>query len=154
MDPHALAALIETALREGKPFPLLATGNSMYPFLRSHRDSVVLTASGGRPFRRGEIVLFRRRGQPPESTYVLHRVLRVLPDGGLVMNGDAQVWTETIRPEQVLGTVSKLVRDGREISCSSPCYRVLSGLWRLTRPLRGPLSRVYLKLHGKDGMKQ
>lgn len=150
MEPHGLAALIEQTVSEGGSFRLLATGNSMFPFLRSGRDFVELVSPERRRPGRNEIVLFRRKNQPPASSYVLHRVLRTLPDGTLVMNGDSQNWTEEIAPGQVIAVAETILRGPRALSCGNPLYRFAVNLWRLTRPLRYPLSVLYLKFHTKE----
>ncbi len=153
MEPHVLAELIRHTLEEGGSFRLPATGNSMFPTLRSGLDAVELVkpgmGSGERRIAAGEIVLFRRTGQPPEKTYVLHRIRRIRKNGRLVMNGDGQRWMEEIDPGQVIGVAARIYRGRRVISCASLPYRGYVFLWSLSRPAREWLAGIYLK--GTDG---
>lgn len=129
--------VIESVINTESSFKLLVTGNSMFPFLKHMRDSVVLVHPSSRKIRRGEIVFIQREAKQ----LVLHRVFKMKPDG-FMMNGDAQNWDEFVPFEQVVAVVSKIERKGRLISCDSRGYRFLSGLWMLLRPFRGLLFKV------------
>ena len=59
-------------LREGLEVSLLIKGNSMYPFLVSNRDEVLLKEAKD-PLKEGDILLFRRQ----DGDYVLHRLIRI-----------------------------------------------------------------------------
>lgn len=134
-----LTDVLDREFALGHAVSLTVTGSSMGPLLRHLRDRVILVSPSVRLPRRGEIVLFRR----PDGSFVLHRILKEKEGGVLVMNGDAQVWTEEIRREQVCGVVSALVRKGRYISCDGGRYRCLSALWRFCMPVRGRITALY-----------
>ncbi len=131
-----LFVAVEELLHAGATFKLVVTGNSMYPFLKHKRDSVILTGIAGYTLKRGDIVLVRRN---PES-HVLHRVYK-LRSGGFIMNGDAQNWDEFIPSGQVIAVAGSIERKGRLISCDNRIYRLASKLWMLLRPFRRPLFR-------------
>lgn len=149
MEPHVLAELIRHTLEEEGRVRLLATGNSMFPTLRSGLDSVELVKPGIGPGQRritaGEIVLFRRIGQPPDRTYVLHRVRRIRKNGRLVMNGDSQRWMEEIDADQVIGVVEQINRGSKVVSCDGIGYKCYVFLWSFSRPAREWLAKIYLK---------
>ena len=118
-----LESLLQASFARGALFPLTVTGWSMRPLLRHARDVVLLEDPQKRPPRRGDIVLFRRTA----GEWVLHRVISRTAAGSLVMNGDAQTWTELISPEQVRG-VASAVRRGRHVfPCSGPLLRFTRG---------------------------
>lgn len=123
-------------------FPLCISGTSMHPFLISGKDSVRLRKFGEHDCKKGEILLFRRSN----GALVLHRIKKVLPDGRLLMNGDAQVWCETVNRNCVMATVSSIEKNGRIIPCTSLRYRAQVFLWRMLFPVRPLLIRVCNKI--------
>ena len=122
--------------------PLVVTGNSMNPFLKDGKDIVWLEKCRETDFKRGKILLFRRSS----DKIVLHRVLKSMPDGTLVMNGDAQYWCEDIKKEQALAVVTHVEVNGKKISCNSMTYRFRIAMWQNLKPLRPLIFRVYRKL--------
>lgn len=132
---EAVPQIIEI-LERGQQCMLTVTGSSMLPFLRHKKDAVVLAKPEPQMLRRGRVVFFQRES----GAYILHRIRRVEKDGSLCINGDAQAWTEHIRPEQVLAVVVAIRRkSGRILDCNGILWRGLSALWYPTRPIRGQL---------------
>lgn len=134
------AVLFAPVLQAGGQMPLAVTGQSMEPFLLEGRDTVWLAAVD-RPLRRGDIVFFHR----PHSGWVLHRVLRLLPDG-CVVGGDAQMWTEPVRREWILAVMTARVRDGKPLPVNALRVRMYAAVWRALRPLRPRLLGLYRRL--------
>ena len=126
-----LAEILPLLLEGQGCLSLRVTGYSMMPLLRHNRDTVWLRAPSG-SISAGQILLFRR----DNGKLVLHRVWKVLPEDRFQMNGDAQVWFETIRRDQILAEVSEIRRGERRIPCTGFLFRLQSSLWRLARPLR------------------
>lgn len=141
ISPEQALPRIKALLAEGLPCRLVVTGSSMIPFLRHRQDAVYLTPADG-SIRVGDILLYLRGANVP----ILHRVHRLLPDGTLVMCGDAQVGLEPIRREQVLAKVSHVERSGKTIPCARISLRLSVRLWRLMRPLRPYLLAVMRKI--------
>lgn len=117
--------------KDGDRFPLLVTGASMVPFLFNQRSLVFLEKDTGYVPKKGDIVFFAR----PDGAMVLHRVLEVREDGTLLINGDAQSWTEVIVPEQILARVTHIRRRVRVFSVNAPLYRLAVKLWMPLRKL-------------------
>lgn len=87
-------------LSSGMEVLLPVKGNSMLPFIRSGKDLALL--SKREKVEEGDVVLAL------ESTgkYVIHRVIKVTPDGSLTLRGDGNLYgTESCRQEDVVGTV-------------------------------------------------
>ncbi len=142
---QALLPLIREQLEQGGQVTLTVTGNSMYPLLTSGRDRVTI-APMTRPLRVNDVVFYLRVGEIP----ILHRVVRLAPDGSFVCCGDSQLQPEPgLRPEQVLGIAVAFERAGRQISAASLRYRAASTLWRRLRPLREPLLALLRRRSGK-----
>ncbi len=112
-------------------------GRSMLPLLRPRRDIIEIRARApGTRSRKYDIVLYRRGRQ-----YVLHRVLKVLPAGYLIA-GDHNTFLERdVTDGRILGTVTRIVRGGREIRMEDPRYRLYVRLWCGAYPLRMALLR-------------
>lgn len=148
----AIPQLIEkmrTVTAAGGTFPLRVMGYSMNPTLGSARDTVYLVSPKERPPKKDEIVFFVR----PDGRGVLHRLIRVLPDGSFLINGDAQNWTETIQPEQVIAVVSHFERKNRQIACDGRIYRMYVRLWGFLRPARPAICGIF-RLLGRIRNKQ
>lgn len=139
LDMPQLIESMRKITATGGEFPLRVMGFSMNPTLGNARDIVFLVSPKRRPPKKGEIVFFVR----PDGRGVLHRLIRLLPDGSFLINGDAQSWTETIRPEQVIAVVSHFKRKNKQISCDGRLYRMYVGVWGFLRPVRPAIGGVF-----------
>lgn len=124
----------EEFLKEGREVILKAKGNSMLPFIRDGRDSVALRKCEDPQV--GDIVLVRLH-----ERYVMHRIIS--RDGETFsMMGDGNLrGTEHFKKEDVLGKVTRIIRDGRR--------EVIPGngrLWRSLLPIRRWLLAFYRKI--------
>lgn len=137
-----ISASLEELIDAGGHFTICVSGSSMAPFLVHGRDSVRLTECRPQDMKKGRILLFKRTS----GELILHRVKRVMPNGSLIMNGDAQFWCEQISPAQVIAAVSTVERGGKAIPCSSPGYRAMVFFWQILFPLRPLIFRVVNKL--------
>ena len=132
----------ETIKYENGVFYLTVTGTSMTPTLYSDSSSVALVSVERKPVRKYDIVLFKR----DNGDIVLHRVIKILPDGMLLVNGDSQVWTEKVRIDNILAVVQSYTKNGRRIKCSGICFWCKSTVWCILRPLRPRIFRLSAKL--------
>lgn len=121
---------------EGNEVVLRAKGNSMLPFIRNERDSIVMSAPK-EPFV-GEIVL----AEVAPGRFVMHRIVSIDGDR-ITMMGDGNIrGTESFDRKHILAHVSKIIRcrkDGGEssrIDCESPRHLRLARLWGRLLPLR------------------
>jgi hypothetical protein len=127
---------IMQAAQKGDQIPLRVTGGSMIPFLFDQRSLVFLEKDPDYVPKKGDIVFFVR----PDLALVLHRIVEVRKDGTLLINGDAQSWTEVIHPKQILGHVTHIRRRVRVFSVNSRFYRLAVRLWMPLRRLHPVLS--------------
>ena len=134
---------LEEMVQSGAGVPLYVSGSSMTPFLLDGRDIVWLRRCTKADLKRGQILLFKRS----DESLVLHRVKKVLPDGRLLMNGDAQNWCETVQESSVIAAVYGLERDGKKRQCSSPFLTVRNFFWQLLMPLRPYIMRLWRKMN-------
>jgi SOS-response transcriptional repressor LexA len=118
-------------LGEGREVILRARGNSMLPFIRNERDSVVLRKDDS--LEVGDIVLV----QMPDR-FVMHRIIERDGDRFRMM-GDGNVrGTESFRREDVLGKVIWIIKeDGRRVAPGR------ARVWKALLPVRRLLLAVY-----------
>ena len=139
IDNQILFSEIEKMLAEGRQASFTVMGNSMYPFLVSGRDSVIVEDIGTGKLRVGDILLIK----PLPNRYMLHRVTQLAEDG-FETTGDRNSFRDGLFPyERIVGRVSVIIRKNKTIPCSNPWYRFLSGLWSLLFPFRENLIRAW-----------
>ena len=98
-------------------------GVSMMPFLRQRRDIIEIRPRQGRA-KRYDAVLYKRGDK-----YILHRVLKVRPKD-YVICGDHNIWREYgITDDQILGVMTRVIRDGKSIYPTDWKYRIYVHLW-------------------------
>lgn len=127
---------------EGREVELIVRGNSMLPFLRDRKDSVVLG-----PFKTVEpmdIALVRLGG----DNYVMHRVIAVNGDVVTLM-GDGNVrGTETCRLKDVMAVAVAICRNGKKIDCHGRRHMLMARIWFWLRPFRRVLVGVCRRIPG------
>ena len=129
--------LIREVLASGGEFRLYPHGISMLPLLRQGRDSVSLRRVDS-TIRKGDILFYQR----PDGSFVLHRVRAVTPNG-LTMIGDNQTLPERgVSPDWVIGRVTRIFRDDKEVICDGLRYRLYRKLWQFTIS-RGLMLKLY-----------
>ena len=136
-------ATTENLLQSGGTIPLTVTGNSMNPFLIDKKDTVWLKAHSEADIKTGKILLFKKT----DGSIVLHRVRRILPDGYILMNGDAQLQCEKIKPEQVIAVATHLQRNSKKRLLKKRPF------WHILYPLRPLILKFWRKLrviYGKN----
>ena len=138
VDIDAYMPVLRELLAQGQSVSLTVTGESMSPFLRHGRDQIRLAAVTAPP-QRGDMVFFRRRN----GQYIMHRVLRRMPDGNYAIIGDGQQQVESpIAPEQIFAVVTQVCRKGGWLGPESFWWRFFAGPWLTLLPLRPLLRRM------------
>ena len=143
LDTTAYLDTVCALLQEGHTHvPVTVAGTSMTPFF-DPGDTVFLDLPS-KPIEVGDVILFARFG----TTYVLHRVVGIFPDGSLELLGDAQLRSERVLPEQVRAIVTGLRRGKKLYDERSLRWRFFWGPWRHIRRLRPYINRVRNLLKG------
>ena len=143
LDTQSYLDTVCDLLREGHTHvPVTVAGTSMTPFF-DPGDTVFLDLPQ-KPIEVGDVILFARFG----TTYVLHRVVGIFPDGSLELLGDAQISSEGVAPEQVRAVVTGLRRGKKLYDERSLRWRFFRGPWRHIRRLRPYINRVRNLLKG------
>ena len=108
----------------------------MLPLIRQGRDLLVIIPPTGR-LKKYDVPLYKRdRGQ-----YVLHRILSIR-DKDYVICGDNR-WSREygITDSHIIGVLTAIIRDGKEIPMSDWRLRFYAHLWCDLFPLRAFILR-------------
>ena len=117
-------------------------GVSMLPLIREGRDVIVIKRRTEARLKKYDVVLFKRPGVSGRGTYVLHRVLKVKPNGTYWIVGDNCTSGETVREENVIGVLTDVVRGGRSLT-DGIGYWLYVHTWAACWPVRFLLLRLY-----------
>ena len=120
-------------------------GVSMLPLLRQRSDIIAIRNKAPGRCKTYDVVLYKRG-----DMYILHRVLKVLPNGYLIA-GDNNTFVERdVTDEMILGVMVRVIRNGKDIYMDNPWYRLYVHLWCDCWPLRmlilrgiGKIRRVF-----------
>ncbi|MCM1064758.1 MAG: S24/S26 family peptidase [Eubacterium sp.] len=127
---------IEELLESGSAVQIKPRGYSMYPVIVPGRDEVIVQKADTAKLKRGDVALYRRE----QSILVIHRIYRK-DEKGFFMVGDNQTEIEgPLRPEQIKGKMTVLIKNGREIDVRMLRYRIPCAIWLFMRPVRRPVS--------------
>lgn len=112
-------------------------GNSMYPLIRQGKDVLIIKKTNRR-LKKMDVPLYKRES----GQYVLHRIIKV-NENDYVIRGDNTYYNETgIRDDQILGVLSGVIREGKEISANSLSYKIYSYFWYYTYYLRKLIIKI------------
>lgn len=132
-----LIPIINETLENGKEFTIPVTGTSMLPLLVEKRDNIILRKSKPH-LHKGDLPLYRRA----DGSFVLHRIVSV-KNGEYIMSGDNQFIPEHgITDDMIIGVVSKIIRNGKEIDVNSALYKLYVSIWTALFKLRYPIRRI------------
>jgi hypothetical protein len=101
------------------------TGDSMMPLLRQHRDLIVIDKRPQGRCKKYDVVLYRR----PTGEYVLHRILKVRKDDYIICGDNRYVREFGVPDDWIIGILTAVVRDGKELSVTDWNYRLYVHLW-------------------------
>ena len=112
-------------------------GDSMMPLIKQGRDVLVISKPNGR-LKRYDVPLYKR----DSGQYVLHRILEVR-ENDYVICGDNR-WKKEygITDRHIIGVLTGMIRDGREIPVTDRKYRLYVHLWCDFFPVRAWMIRA------------
>ena len=118
----------ETLQKDGK---LIYTnvGVSMMPWIREGKDLMVIESLKEKP-KMYDSVLFRRNGIEGRGKYVMHRVMKILPNDEYYIIGDNTISGEIVKLENIIGLLTSIRRkEGNIIYTNDPKYLKKVKLW-------------------------
>lgn len=120
---------IEAILKTDGIFVSTTSGVSMYPMLHDRQDTIIVTKPEGR-LKKYDVALYKRG-----DSFVLHRVIEVLPDSYVIRGDNCLAKEYGITDEDVLGVLTGYYRRNREKSMKSFGYKLYSRLIVTAHPL-------------------
>ena len=137
VDTTQYLDMVRELLADGKTaVPVPVAGSSMHPFLH-HGDTVYLDIPTT-PLKRGDIVLYSR----PGGRYILHRIIKVNPDGSYIMMGDAQQEREWIESDAfIYARVTTALHKGKPMTPKSLRWKIFATAWMWVIPFRRKIVR-------------
>ena len=99
-------------------------GDSMKPLIRQDRDILIIEKKEGR-LKKYDVPLYKR----DSGQYVLHRVLKVRSDDYVICGDNRYSKEYGITDRNIIGVLTAVVRNGREISMTDIRYRIYVHLW-------------------------
>lgn len=124
----------EEELKEKGVLVYTNVGTSMRPLIRQGKDVMIISSLDklGRNLKKKDVPLYKRES----GQYVLHRIIKVTKDG-YVIRGDNTYSNEYgVTDHQIIGVLSGVIRNGKEISVNSFGYKVYSYFWLYTYYIR------------------
>lgn len=114
-----IVADIEKVLESDGIFVSTTSGVSMYPLLRNRRDTIIVTPTKVR-LKKYDVALYRR-----DENYVLHRVIKVLPDS-YIIRGDNCILLEHVKDTEILGKLTGIYRSDKTVRMEGAAYKLYS----------------------------
>lgn len=140
-DLNENTTTFEELLEKKGAFVYTNVGNSMMPFLRQRKDVIEIRKKGPMRCNKYDVVLYKR-----EDKYILHRILKVLPDGYIIAGDNNTFLERDITDDQILGVMTRVVRNGKTISVTDSAYQVYVHFWCDAYPVRISIIRTKRKL--------
>lgn len=130
----------ERLLKEAGYILYTNVGYSMMPLLRQRRDIIEIRPLPGKP-EKYDVILYKKRDK-----YILHRVLKVLPDGYIIA-GDHNTFIEIdVTDDMILGIMTKIKRGRRTITPDNLWYKMYVHLWCDCYPLRMLILKIKFRI--------
>ena len=120
---------LESILEKDGVFISTTSGVSMYPMLRDRRDTIIVTRPEGR-LKKYDVALYKRG-----NSYVLHRVIKVLPDSYIIRGDNCLSKEYGITDSDVLGVLTGFYRGEKEKSVKGAGFWLYSRLICAAHPL-------------------
>lgn len=123
----------EEELKEKGILVYTNVGTSMRPLIRQGKDVMIIkSVDNCCKLKKMDVPLYKRES----GQYVLHRIIKINKDG-YVIRGDNTYSNEYgVTDSQILGVLSGVIRNGKEISVNSFWYKVYSYFWLYTYYIR------------------
>ena len=114
-----------------------SVGNSMLPFLRERKDTIVIQKR--KQYKKFDVVLYKRKGN-----YVLHRIIKVLPET-FHIRGDNCYYDEYVKHNEIIGVMVECYRGEKKVKLDSLAYKIYVYL----RVYLYPIRRIFNKIKSK-----
>ncbi len=120
---------IEKVIEEQGFYVSTTSGVSMVPMLRDKRDTIVIRPVRER-LKKYDVALYRRG-----SSYVLHRVIKVLPDSYIIRGDNCIAKEYGITDADIIGKLVEFYRKDKKVNMNGWAYKAYSVIICALHPL-------------------
>lgn len=99
-------------------------GDSMMPLIRQGKDLLIIEKVNGR-LKKYDVPLYKR----DSGQYVLHRILKVRKNDYVICGDNRWGREYGIQDRHIIGVLTGIIRDGKEISVNDKKYKIYVHLW-------------------------
>ena len=142
MDTFGKYVTFEEELARSGKVVYTNVGVSMMPLLREGRDLMVIHKVDVGKLHKYDAVLYKRPNVKGRGAYVLHRILRICPDGRFWIVGDNCISGEMVSAENIIGVLTAVQRGNKTVSVNSFRMKLYVFLWCAPYPIRFFILRV------------
>jgi len=139
---------IEEALAVEGKFISTTVGVSMYPLFADRRDTIIILPKKDERLKKYDVPLYRRG-----EAYVLHRIVKVLPDSYVICGDNCECYEYGICDEDIIGYLAAFYRKDKYYTVDNIGYRIYSFLIVYShhvrvflKKARRALGRIYRKV--------
>ena len=117
-------------------------GTSMMPLLRQRKDIIEIRQKEGK-CKKYDVVFYKRGDR-----YILHRILRVLPNGYLIAGDHCTFVEKDVTDNMILGVMTRVLRNGKSITPDNFRYKIYTHLWCDCYPVRMFIIKAKYRIKG------
>lgn len=129
---------LEEAIAEKGEIMVCTSGYSMWPMLRNRKDMVVVEKVT-RPLKLHDVPVYRA----PSGKVIMHRIIKVKPDGQYVIRGDNLFHKEYYGDDDIIAVLKEFYRGGKRYVCAkSKAYKIYIFYVRSTYVFRHLLHKI------------
>lgn len=99
-------------------------GDSMMPLIRQGKDLLIIEKVNGR-LKKYDVPLYKR----DSGQYILHRILKVRKNDYVICGDNRWGREYGIQDRHIIGVLTGIIRDGKEISVNDKKYKIYVHLW-------------------------
>lgn len=99
-------------------------GDSMMPLISQGKDLLIIEKVNGR-LKKYDVPLYKR----DSGQYVLHRILKVRKNDYVICGDNRWGREYGIQDRHIIGVLTGIIRDGKEISVNDKKYKIYVHLW-------------------------
>lgn len=133
------AAKLGDVLKKRGIYVGTVNGTSMVPMLRNKKDTVIIKPLTGK-LKKYDVALYKKR-----NLYVLHRIVKVVPNGYVICGDNCMNLERDITDEQIIGKLEGFYRGERRISLNSFFYKLYCRVWVALYPMRCLVKKLRLR---------
>ena len=106
-------------------------GTSMMPLLRQYKDIIEIRKKGPERCKKYDAVLYKCG-----SKHILHRIIKVRKNDYVIVGDHCTQKEYGVTDDQILGVMTRIIRNGRSITPENLTYKVYVHLWCDFYPIR------------------